>query len=213
MSIRPHFRAINVPFVFPPTGLTQGPAFTAAGFVNAASNVSRTPPAVARGELVTIFGTNLSTSTQFIPLGSPNPIQIPGSQTRVLFGNIPAPLLYVSPTLVNVQVPFELPQGLSTVDVRVTNELGISTPVNIKVVAQDPGVFAVLNSSNQVVGPGNPVHPGDILNILVDGLGDVLPLIASGTPVPVSPVYNSVIAPVVTVNGETVGVISSTLDP
>src|SRR5882762_4147353 len=121
----------------------QPPSFTAQGFVNAASSVGHVPPAVARGELVTIYGSNLSTSTQFIPLGSPNPTQIPGSQTRVLFGNIAAPLLYVSPTLVNVQVPFELPQGLTTVDVRVMNELGISTPVNIKVVAQDPGVFAV----------------------------------------------------------------------
>src|SRR5260370_13014351 len=156
-------------FVFAAAGFAQAPSFTAAGFVNAASNVSRTPPAVARGELVTIFGANLSTSTQFIPLGSPNPTQIPGSQTRVLFGNIAAPLLYVSPTLVNVQVPFELPQGLSTVDVRVTNELGISTPVNIRVVGQDPGVFAVLNSSNQVVGPGNPVKPGDSLSIPVHG--------------------------------------------
>src|SRR6266404_8904013 len=73
----------------------QAPSFTAAGFVNAAASVGHNPPAVARGELVTIFGANLSTSTQFIPLGSSNPTQLPGSQTRVLFGNIPAPLLYV----------------------------------------------------------------------------------------------------------------------
>src|SRR5258708_36337842 len=53
----------------------QAPSFTAAGFVNAASSVGHIPPAIARGELVTIFGTNLSTSTQFIPLGSPNPTQ------------------------------------------------------------------------------------------------------------------------------------------
>src|SRR5229473_5920017 len=141
----------------------QAPSFTAAGFVNAASSLGHNPPAVARGELVTIFGANLSTSTQFIPLGSPNPTQIPGSQTRVLFGNVPAPLLYVSPTLVNVQVPFELPQGLGSVDVRVTNENGISTPVNIKVVAQDPGVFAILNSSNLQV---TSAKPGDILSVL-----------------------------------------------
>src|SRR5258708_19725016 len=173
------------------------PSFTAAGFVSAASWVGHNPPVVARGELVTIFGANLSTSTQFIPLGSPNPTQIAGSPTRVLFGNIPAPLLYVSPTLVNVQVPYELPQGLNTVDVRVTNELGISTPVNISVVAQDPGVFAVLDSSSKVVGPGNPVHPGDILSVLLNGLGDILPLLPIGPPPPVSPIFNSLIPPLV----------------
>ncbi len=185
----------------------QTPSFTAAGFVNAASSIGHNPPAVARGELVTIFGSNLSTSTQFIPLGSSNPTQIPGSQTRVLFGNIPAPLLYVSPTLVNVQVPFELPQGLGSVDVRVTNENGISTPVNIKVVAQDPGVFSVLTANNVVLTPSTPVNAGDTLNILVNGLGDTLPPLASGTPAPVSPVSSSVIAPVVTLNGTAVGVV------
>src|SRR5258708_28014548 len=86
----------------------QAPAISPGGFVNSASFVGS--GAIARGELVTIFGTNLSNSTVFIPLGSPNPTQIPSSTTRVYFDNIPAPLLYVSPTLHNVQVPFELPQ-------------------------------------------------------------------------------------------------------
>src|SRR5437016_3059066 len=146
------------------TALNAQPSFTAAGFVNAASFVGATPPAVARGELVTIFGSNLSTSTGFIPLGSPVPTQIPGSQTRVFFNNIAAPLLYVSPTLVNVQVPFELPQGLGTVDVRVQNELGVSTPVNIKVIGQDPGIFAVLKSDGTVLGNGG-VPPGSTISI------------------------------------------------
>src|ERR1700704_4940916 len=77
----------------------QAPSITPGGFVNSASFVAS--GAIARGELVTIFGTNLSSATVFIPLGSPNPTQIPGSQTRVFFNNIAAPLLYVSPNLVN----------------------------------------------------------------------------------------------------------------
>lgn len=89
--------------------------------------------------------------------------------------------MYVSPSLVNVQVPFELPQDLSTVDVRITNELGTSAAVNIKVVAQDPGVFAILNAKSQSVNPGSTVTPGATLTILVTGLGDTLPLLASGT--------------------------------
>jgi len=195
-------------------GLLQGqaPSFTAAGFVNSASSVGSSPPAVARGELVTIFGTILSTSTQFIPLGSPNPTQIPGSQTRVVFGNIDAPLAYVSPTLVNVQVPFELPEGLATVDVRVKNELGISEPVNIQIVPMDPGVFSVLTADGMVLG-STPVTPGEILHILVNGVGDVLPHLASGTPAPVSPIHNSVIAPSVTINGVPAAAIASTLYP
>jgi IPT/TIG domain len=123
----------------------QVPSFTSASFRNAASFDSTS--AVALGEIVTIFGTNLSTSTQTIPIGSHNPTQIPGSQTRVFFGNIPAPLLYVSPTLVNVQVPYDLPQALCTVDVTVRNELGTSAPVMIGLALQDPGVFAALISS------------------------------------------------------------------
>jgi uncharacterized protein (TIGR03437 family) len=191
----------------------QAPSFTAAGFVNAASSAAHSPPAVARGEIVTIFGTNLSTSTQFIPLGSPNPTQIAGSQTRVFFGNIAAPLLYVSSSLVNLQVPYELPDSLATVDVTVRNELGASTAVNILVVPQDPGIYAVLRADNTVLAPGAVANAGDILNILVGGVGEVLPPLPSGTPAPTSPAYNSVIAPVVTVNGVPAPVITSTLNP
>src|SRR5258706_1416509 len=159
----------------------QAPSFTASGFVNSASFVGQNPPAVARGELVTLFGENLSQGTAFVPLGPPNPTQLPGNSTRVFFDNVAAPLLYVSPTLVNVQVPFELPQGLSTVDVRVQTSQGVSSNVSLKVVGQDPGVFAVLNADGSGVAPGRSA-PGDVLSILADGLGDTIPTLASGTP-------------------------------
>jgi uncharacterized protein (TIGR03437 family) len=195
-----------------PAGLLwgQAPSFTSSSFTNAAT--SQSISAVALGELITIFGTNLSSTTQFIPQGSPNPTQIPGSQTRVFFGNIPAPLLYVSPTLVNFQVPYDLPQALCTVDVTVRNENGSSAAVMIGVTLQDPGLFAILKGDNTILLP-NEGRPGDVLNLLVNGLGDILPRLASGTPAPTSPIHNSVFAPQVAINGVRATLISSSLAP
>src|SRR5438552_8181185 len=143
----------------------QTPSVTPYGVVNSASYRSSFSPSLAPGSLFTIFGSNLS-STTVAADSSPVPTQLPGSPTRVLLGDTPAPLLTVSPNLINAQVPFGL--GGSSVNLIVENENGSSVPVRVNLVAQDPGIFTVL-------GEHDPPLPGDVLDIRATGLGSDSP--------------------------------------
>ena len=103
----------------------QIPTINSNGLVNGATGRSNSSvPVAARGSLVTIFGSNLA-STTLTANGVPVPKQL--GSTQVFFGNIPAPLLYVSPSEIKAQVPFELPDVVS-VDLVIQNGNGNSGP-------------------------------------------------------------------------------------
>jgi uncharacterized protein (TIGR03437 family) len=166
---------------------------------NAATGRSSSSTAVAaRGSIVSIFGTNLSGSTASSS-GFPLPTQLGG--TQVLFGGVAAPLLYVSATQVNAQVPFEL-ADVTSLNLVVQNGGNASAPLQVTLLAQDPGVFDVLKSG-MPVGPGNPVFAGDTLTIYATGLGAVLPALPSGQPGPSGTLAMAAIAPVVSIGGLT----------
>jgi uncharacterized protein (TIGR03437 family) len=115
------FAAIGV-FTLP--GLAQKPAIDAAGIANAASYA---PGVVAPQMLVSIFGNNFSNLT-FTSTANPLPLQLNG--TMVTLNGAPAPILYLSPRQINVQVPSSV-QGALTADVVVTTTAGASDPVTV----------------------------------------------------------------------------------
>ncbi len=132
---------------------TPGPIITA--LVNAATNKSSSSvPATARGSLVSIIGSNLAAGSAS-STGFPLPMQLRG--TQVLFGGIPAPLLSVSPTQIEAQVPFELPD-VSSVDMVVRTSAGMAT-LPVIVLAQDPAIFDVLKHG-ALVSASNAVNAG-----------------------------------------------------
>jgi uncharacterized protein (TIGR03437 family) len=101
---------------------TPPPMFTAASVTNAASFAIGP---VAPGEIITVFGTNLSGS--------------------VTFDNIPATLVYTSPTQVSATVPY-------TVTGPTTNiQIGSSASVNVPVAPSAPGIFAAVSAGNGIV--------------------------------------------------------------
>jgi uncharacterized protein (TIGR03437 family) len=179
------------------------------GFVNAATGVSSASvPVAARGSLVTILGTNLA-STTATSTGATIPTQLGGVQ--VLFGTIAAPLLYVSPGQINAQVPFEL-LDVSTVTVVVQNGSAASSPLQVMVLAQDPGIFLTLKNG-MPVGASNPVFAGDQIVMYATGLGAVLPAVPSGQPGPSNPLAIAAITPQVTFGGQTAAVSFAGLAP
>ncbi|HEV2687458.1 MAG TPA: IPT/TIG domain-containing protein, partial [Bryobacteraceae bacterium] len=101
---------------------------------------------VAPGTLVTIQGTNLSDTTA---AGTPNssgfyPTTLAG--VSVYFDGIKAPVLFVSPTQINTQVPFEVSDASATSafvrtvhgDGSVTTTTAIAAPI----VLDNPGILA-----------------------------------------------------------------------
>ncbi|HVW83915.1 MAG TPA: IPT/TIG domain-containing protein, partial [Bryobacteraceae bacterium] len=154
-------------------GLPQIGALVNSATGRSASSV----PVAARGSLVTIFGTNLA-STTVAPPGPPFITLLGG--TQVLMGGIEAPLLFVSPNQINAQVPFELPD-VSSMDLVVRNSGGDSAPLHVILLAQDPGIFNVVKQGAAVTDT-NPVIGGDAITIYATGLGVVLPPVPSGQP-------------------------------
>ncbi len=145
------------------------------GVVNAASF---TAP-VAPGELISIFGVNLApdiSAAGSIPL----PMSLAGVSVR-FNGNIFAPLVFVSPTQINAQLPWEVSaDGPVTV---VVNNNGVeSAPQTVQVSLFSPAVFSAQGSAiathadgTLVVPKISPAMPGETLVLLATGLGPVSP--------------------------------------
>ena len=128
--------------------------------VNAASqDVGRLSP----GEIVTLLGQGIG--------------------GKVLFDGVPGPLLYVSPTVINTIVPYEV-QGQSTTVTVLNNGTTIQAGT-YPVAGSAPGIFtlatngagsaAVLNQDNTLNGPSNPAARGSIIQIYGTGEGVTSP--------------------------------------
>ena len=156
---------------------------------------------IAPGSIVSIFGENLARETvaaEQLPL----PTTLGG--TTVTFNDFVAPLFFVSPDQLNVQVPsgFFFPR-LKHVEVRVMTPFSVSESVGTELNSGDAGIFtldqsgcgqgAVLNiaadGSVSLHGPSNSVEPGGIVTVFATGLGvgDQLP--PDGFPVPSDPLF------------------------
>ena len=142
-------------FSFP--ARAQTPTINPQGFVNAATGRNSSFPVAVRGAIVSIYGSNFSNET-FAVTSYPLATETPGDGMQVLFDGIAAPLIYVSPTQINAQVPVELPDS-GSVNVVVRNQIGASAPLEVALVTQDPGIFVVVKQVDQQISPLNPILP------------------------------------------------------
>jgi uncharacterized protein (TIGR03437 family) len=166
---------------------------------NAASYGPITNP-VAPGEFVTIFGLGLSTSTQ----GAQTlPLPTTLGKTKVTVNGRPAPLDFVSPTQINLLVPFETSESFATF--QVMNNDAPSNQVTVYTSLTAPGVFTLENVDGTTytagIGPAavlhypdyslvtseNPAVAGETLILYLTGLGAVTPTVSDGAPGPSSP--------------------------
>ena len=158
-----------------------------AAVLNAASFLAGT---LSPGALISIFGRNLG--RQVVQASSlPLPTTLGGVSVRI--GGVAAPLLFVSPFQVNVQMPFEVPP--SQVPLSVVLDGVESGPLTITVNNAGPGIFTVSSDGNgtgiflhgsdfSLVTRSNPAHPGEVVLIYGTSLGAVLPAVVSGNAAP-----------------------------
>jgi len=106
-------------------------------------------PVLVPGEWAAIFGNSLSATTRpwastDFTNGTVLPINLSG--VRVTFGGIPAPVYYISPGQINVQVPAGV---IGSVPVVVTSPAGLTSPaVNAAVAANGPAIYSYQAGSN-----------------------------------------------------------------
>ena len=140
--------------------------------IAAVTNAGSYTQVFAPGEIVSIFGSQLASSTQ--PADTvPLPMQIAG--VTVTINGVVAPLFYVSSGQLNVQVPYETPVKTSVV-LKVTNN-GQSASTTFVVVAAAPGIFV---SAQGAPVPYTAAAQGQVITLYLTGAGAVLPAVADG---------------------------------
>jgi minor extracellular serine protease Vpr len=171
------------------------PAITQQGIVDGASFSEK---AVAPGSIISIFGTHLSDSSgsasQF-----PLPLGMVLGNDAVAFSfdipsagiSLPAHFHYVSPTQINVQVPWELANHTSAT-VKVILNYTYSGEYTLNLAAYSPGYFtyqsngnsiaATLDASNTEITSSHPVTRGTLVQLYMNGLGPVNNQPADGWP-------------------------------
>jgi uncharacterized protein (TIGR03437 family) len=140
---------------------------------NAGSNAPFTAQ-WAPGELISIYGTNLA-STTAIDYSLPTTL----GDVQVMINNQPAPLVYVSGGQINAVVPINTTS--LTASIQVINKIGSSNIVYNYVGLTQPGVFpefiggidyaAAQHSDFSQVTPSSPAVVGETLQIYLTGLG------------------------------------------
>jgi uncharacterized protein (TIGR03437 family) len=128
---------------------------------------------VAPGTLVSIIGTDLSDVTlSAAPGAKVLPTQLGG--VEVYFDGIKAPLLLVSPTQINTQIPFGVRDASSISAYVVTkHDSGITTAttaVNVPIVFANPGIFAAEGSDPR---PATAIHTSSNSIAVVDVGGTI----------------------------------------
>jgi uncharacterized protein (TIGR03437 family) len=189
--------ALCLPFC----ALGQGAPQISAGGVVSSANYG---PLIAPGGIFSIFGSALATAPGGIT-STPYPLKI--NNTQVTVNGAPVPLLFVSPAVINAQMPAN---ASGSVSVAVVVDGASSQPVDVAVSPVGPSLYTSDGSGrNQVaaqhlnfssINSGSPAQPGEEIILYGTGLGPTNPPLATNTPpTTATPATET---PIVTIGGQ-----------
>jgi uncharacterized protein (TIGR03437 family) len=121
--------------------------------------------------LLSIFGTQLANSTKQAS-ATPLPFSLDGVSVKV--NGLDAPILYISPGQVNIQVPYEAGAGPAVIGV---NNNGQIAGFQFQIAPAAPGILA--DAKNNLV-PTSTVSAGGITTLYLTGDGDNTPALTTG---------------------------------
>lgn len=145
-----------LPVILLAVGLAAAATAQVTRVVNAASLVSNT--SLAPGSIITIFGTNLASSTAVTPSALNPPAILGGAGVAV--GGAAAGMFFVSPTQINAVLSASTPLGVQTLIV--TSSTGAFTASVTIDHSAPPGIFSLI---------GTGTHDGAIINAVTFALG------------------------------------------
>jgi uncharacterized protein (TIGR03437 family) len=190
------------------------PAISANGVVDAAGYL----PTLAPGGLASLFGVELAGETAAAS-GFPLPTTLGGARVQV--NGVDAPLLFVSPTQINFQVPYGTPLGVGvSVIASLNGQQSVSEPTAVAEFA--PALFVNPDTGEPIVQrhadgslitAQNPAKPGDTLVLYVTGIGGLDNPPSTGAAASDSPLAMSTVLPTVSVGGIEATVLFAGLAP
>ena len=180
----------------------QAPIVRLEGIVNAASLDKG--GSVTAGEVVSIFGERLASEAKGAATAT-LPYSLAG--TFVTVNGVPAPLFYVSPNQINLQMPsflnvLGLNEPSSPLSVVITSALGSSSVLKVPFFRRSPGAFtqnasgcgagSILNVDSKggvsLNSTSNSASPGSYISVYWTGLGAAYFPPPDGVPAPDSPI-------------------------
>jgi uncharacterized protein (TIGR03437 family) len=169
----------------------------------AARGISTIPAGVegafAPGGLIAIVGEGLTTGSSLRAPSLPLPVRLAGTTVRI--AGRPAPLLSVSPALIEAQAPYGIAPG--SAEIVVSSGITSAGPaVAAEVVPSAPRIVAVTGSRAQ-----------GYLSIYCTGLGEVAANVQAGAAAPSDPPATTVGSPSVSIAGTNMPVMFSGLAP
>ncbi|HEX4276799.1 MAG TPA: protease pro-enzyme activation domain-containing protein [Bryobacteraceae bacterium] len=168
------------------------------GLADSASYQQRYSPGMA----LAVFGSQLAPSDA---TASSVPLPLSMAGVAATINDEAVPLYYVSPTQLNIQIPYETPVG-STATLKINNN-GVVTSQTFTVSAASPGVYADPADQNRTIVPNGSATANEVTTLYLTGIGAVAPAIATGAApaltVPINLLPSPVNTPViVTVGGK-----------
>ena len=162
----------------PLTFIVGAPALALRAITNAGSYANG---AVAPGEIISLFGTNMGPATGTgLSLTAAGLVSTSLSGVQVLFDGFPAPLIYVRSDQVSAIVPYEV-AGRVTAQVTLVYNGQTSAPLTVPVTDSAPALFtadasgkgqgAILNQDSSVNSPSNPAAKGSVVVLYGTGEG------------------------------------------
>jgi uncharacterized protein (TIGR03437 family) len=150
--------------------------------------------AVAPYELVSLYGIDIGPSSAMQPHVVNGVVTSSLGGVQVLFGGVPAPLMFAGPNQINAIVPGEV-YGLDSVALQIVAPSGTIDGISVFVRPSQPGVFvqppaadsassvqaAALNQDGSVNAAANPAALGSIVTVWATGTGVPSVFQADGT--------------------------------
>lgn len=147
------------------------------------------PSSISPGELITIFGTGVGSTTSALTLSANGKVATSLGGALVTINGVAAPLIYASPTQLNLIVPYELGSyeaGNSSVANFLVQVAGMQSAVwGVPIVPSAPSIFtlnasgegpgAIVNQDGSINSPSNPATPGSVIEIYATGGGQTSP--------------------------------------
>jgi uncharacterized protein (TIGR03437 family) len=184
------------------------PAMSQGGIVNAASLVGG---AIAPGELISIFGSDLGPAVPQTFAVQSNFVPKVLGNVRVYFGSYSAPVNAIASTQINVYVPYGI-AGQKSVDIVVDIDGVRSVPVTVPVTNSAFGIYsndasgsgqgAIYNQDGSRNSSSNPAARGSLITFFGTGEGLITPELPDGALVISTPYSKAMGDVTVTIGGQ-----------
>jgi uncharacterized protein (TIGR03437 family) len=159
----------------------------------------------APGSIASLFAGEI-TDVTIQPTATPLPTSLNGVSVTVNL--LPAPLFFISPGQVNIQIPFETEPGDATVILR--NRSRTFTPARIRVLPASPAIFLYAGTDRAIAQnqdftlnePGKGAIPGSVVVVYMTGGGQVSSVTPTGQVTRTLPLAEAVLPSSATIGGK-----------